>query len=158
MTRQLCSSLTCVALLTGLSGCGGGATDEPELAAATGTVYFEDEPVAGAQVTFVVEGKPLATATTNSEGKFTMTTRGRPGAPIGTAKVGIVKRASGGAEVDTSTLTPEDMIKMAQKGETTGGGDENELPTRYADPAKSGEEVTVDADESKNVFEFRLVK
>ena len=147
--RVLC--LICVAAF---AGCGG-ATDAPDLAKAEGVVLYKDAPLAGAMVTFVVEGSPLATGETNGEGKFVISTGGRPGAPVGSAKVGIVKNKA--AAKDTSQLSPEDMIKMAEAG-GTGSADEStsEIPVKYNDPQSSGLVANIDADESKNVFEFRI--
>ncbi len=155
MKTKICALCLTSLYLLGIAGCGGGAEDAPELAPATGTVYLDDKPLEGAIVTFVVEGKPLATATTDAEGKFTMTTRGEPGAPIGSAKVGIVKHAGGDAGGGNEELTPEDMIKMAEAGEIDKEV-KSEVPDRYGNPETSGEQVTVDADGSKNVYEFRL--
>ena len=103
----------CIICVAAFAGCGG-ATDAPDLAKAEGVVLYKDAPLAGAMVTFVVEGSPLATGETNGEGKFVISTGGRPGAPVGSAKVGIVKNKA--AAKDTSQLSPEDMIKMAEAG------------------------------------------
>ena len=70
--------LLCSASL--LAGCGG-ESDAPNLVAATGSVFYKDKPIAGANVTFMVEKAPLAMGTTNAEGKFVISTGGRPGAP-----------------------------------------------------------------------------
>lgn len=137
------------------AGCSGGASDDPDLVPASGTVLYKDKPVAGADVTFVIEKSPLAMGTTNAEGKFVLTTGGRPGAPFGNAKVSVTKTASGA--VGKSDPTPEDMMKMAQQ--TVGKKVEPpkpEIPTKYSDPSESGLTAALDKDGSKNVFEFRL--
>ena len=143
-------------LLTAVVGCGGGETG-PTLVPATGTVYYKDQPLSGAIVTFQIEGAPLATGTTNASGEFSITTGGRPGCPLGDAKVGIVKTSEEAS--DMMTMKPEDMQKMAEEGMASGGsqGPKNEIPTKYGNPKSSGLVATLDANGDSNVFEFRLV-
>jgi len=83
-------------------GCGGGAGG-PDLVPVTGTVLYQGKPIAGATVTMQPEKGPIANGFTDAEGKFRMTTGGRPGVPVGNAKVGITKQklAASGAPVDT---------------------------------------------------------
>ena len=99
------------------------------------------------------------TGTTGSDGSFTLTTSGRPGAVLGSHKVSVTKAAQAAAQ--TETLAPEDMKKMQMGKSAPGGGSasgaKSEIPTRYADPNKSGFTATVSSDESENVFEFPVV-
>lgn len=134
-------------------GCGGGG-DSQVLVSATGTVYYEDQPISGATVTFRIEGAPLATGITNSEGKFVMTTGGRPGAPIGNAKVGIAKVSA--PKEDLTSMTPEDMQKMQIAQGDSPAEIKSEIPVKFANPDGSELVATLDTDGSKNVFEFRL--
>lgn len=152
--RQL-GSLAVLMLALFVGGCGG-VSDEPDLVAATGTVFYNDKPVSGATVTFVVEKSPLSTGLTNAEGKFVMTTGGRPGAPFGNAKVGIAKATSMAAM--GGDPKPEDMMKMAAEnmGKNT-AAPAPEVPLKFGTPEGSGLTATLDKDASKNVFEFRLV-
>ncbi|MEJ7592318.1 MAG: hypothetical protein WKF77_12275 [Planctomycetaceae bacterium] len=140
-----------------LAGCSGGESDAPNLVAANGTVLYKDQPIAGATVTFVVEKSPLATGTTNAEGKFTITTGGRPGAPLGNAKVGVSKAAPAVSAMG-GEMKPEDLVKMSAESMKTGGAAvaEPEIPIKYGNPETSGLTAVLDADGSKNVFEFRL--
>ncbi len=146
------SRLSCLVCLVALAGCGG-SSDAPSLVAASGTVFYKDAPISGAVVTFEVEKAPLAVGTTNPEGKFTITTGGRPGAPLGTAKVGIIKA---GAQKDMTAMKPEDMRKMQMESGGNTPMAEPEIPLKYGDPQKSGLTAALDADGAKNVFEFRL--
>ncbi|MEZ5944552.1 MAG: hypothetical protein R3C18_24450 [Planctomycetaceae bacterium] len=139
-----------------LVGCGGGPSDAPTLVPATGTVYVNDEPIMGANVTFQVAGAPLATGTTNAEGKFVMTTGGRPGAPLGDAKVGIAKVTA--QQQDTVNMTPDDMRNMQMDNNGTTPGLTEEIPQKYGNPASSGLTATLSTDGAQNDFEFRLVK
>ncbi len=141
-------------------GCnrGGG----PQLVPAGGLVQYNGAPVAGATVTLVFPDKQVATGITGQDGRFTLTTGGRPGAPIGKAKVGISKIS--GPSMDASKpveqLTPEDMMKMyaqtkgAEAMKAASQEAKNELPTRYANPDTSGLEAHVQ--ESGNDFLFDL--
>lgn len=150
------SGICWVVLLTACIGGCGGVSDAPDLVEATGTVLYNDAPVSGANVTFIVEGSPISTASTNAEGKFVMTTGGRPGAPLGNAKVGISKAPP--TSVTGGEPTPEDMAKMAAAN--MGKSVEPpapEVPLKYGNPAGSGLTATLDKDGAKNVFEFRLV-
>lgn len=146
--------LICLLALV-LAGCGG-VSDAPTLVSATGKVTYKDAPVAGASVTFIIDGSPIANGSTDSEGKFVMSTGGRPGVAIGTAKVGIVKVAA--AAEDRSKMTPADMAKMAAASNMKSmAAPKAEIPEKYASPDKSTLTAIIDADGTKNVFEFRLV-
>jgi hypothetical protein len=146
-----------LAVLFLAGGCGDGTTPL-SLAPSTGTVFYNDKPLAGASVTFFNENAPLATGMTNAEGKFTITTGGRPGAPIGNAKVFITKISAQQSSAIPANPTPEDMRKMAieSMGKAVSQS-KSEIPEKYGNPQTSGLVATVLADGSKNVFEFRLV-
>ena len=148
----VCGMLLLAALVCGC----GGESDAPSLVAATGTVLYNDKPISGADVTFMVEGSPIASGTTNAEGKFTISTGGRPGAPIGKAKVGITKAAATAA--GGGDMKPEDLMKMSTEnmGKTV-EPPKPELPVNYGTPESSGLTAELDKDGTKNVFEFRLV-
>ena len=149
--------LLCALLMLGTSllGCGGGS-DAPKLANASGIVTYKGIPVSGALVTFVVPKSPLATGTTDAEGKFTLSTGGRPGVPIGNATVGIVKHAA--AAADMSKMTPADMAKMAEKTKMAAiPMPTSEIPEKYANPELSTLVAIIDADATKNVFEYKLL-
>jgi transcriptional regulator of nitric oxide reductase len=132
--------------MTVLCGCGG-ETDAPDLVAATGSVFYQDKPISGATVTFIVQGAPIATAFTNATG-------GRPGAPLGSAKVAIVKESASASEL--AGMTPQDMADMAAKGKMKLYDAKEEIPAKYSNPDKSGLVATLDKDGDKNVFEFKL--
>jgi hypothetical protein len=142
-------------LVTGtvVSGCG--SSDAPQLANATGTVLYKGQPVAGATVTFLVPKSPIASGTTDAEGKFTLTTGGSPGVALGSATVGIAKFATSGE--DKTKMTPADMAKMAEKSKMASTKPKAEIPVKYANPETSTLTATIDADETKNVFKFELV-
>ncbi len=147
----------------GIIGCGGDSG--PKLAGVTGTVTLGGKPIAGATVTMQTEGVKAQASLgfTDASGKFKMTTSGRPGVPVGNARVGITKAGdAGGVYKDLKDMKPEDMVKMQL---AAGGGTPKttelpkpEIPLKYADPTKSNLTASVEANESKNVFEFNLVE
>jgi len=121
---------------TVLTGCGGGDAG-PKLAKVAGTVKYKGSPVDGATVTMVFE-QGTSSGTTDKEGKFTMTTGGREGSPIGKAKqVTVSKVSSGMVPEGNAAPKPEDMGKMMQsmmKGKKGPEGlpkAKNELPEKY---------------------------
>lgn len=148
----------CLAASAALVGCGG--EGGPSLSPVKGVVKYNGAPVQGASVSFSYENGQLAVGSTDASGAFSLTTNGRPGAPLGVAKVGVNKAdtASGGQE--TTTMKPEDMqkmqIEMMKRGNK--GPTKPPLPAKYQDPAKSGLTAEVAAGGAdKNTFEFNLV-
>ena len=85
-----------------------------------------------------------------------MTTGGRPGAPLGNAKVGIAKTSTSGEEL--TSMKPEDMEKMAktQMDSPRPPETKSEIPGKFGNPENSGLVATLDIEASKNVFEYRL--
>ncbi len=146
--------VVCAAML----GCG---QDEggPQLAEVSGTVNYHGKPLEGANVTMISPGGHLSSGTTTSDGKFKMTTAGRPGVPLGKAKVGVVKMSAPAVKADVASMKPEDMQKMqvAGGGKATELTPKSEIPERYAQPDRSGLGAEVVADVQKNVFTFDLV-
>lgn len=141
-------------------GCGDGG---PKLAGVTGTVMLGSKPIAGATVTMQIEGvkAPASMGFTDSSGKFTMKTGGRPGVPVGKARVGISKAGDTTGGMATPDMKPEDMMTMQQAaGATTAqtAPPKPEIPLTYADPTMSGLTENIDANESKNIFVFTLAE
>jgi hypothetical protein len=130
------------------------------LARVKGKVTYKGQPVTGADVTFLSQGGQMANGTTDAQGMFTLTTSGRPGAPIGENQVGIAKMsATAKAPKPLEQLTPDDMMRMQKEGI---GGYKAEppkslIPERYALPATSKLTASVSENEAENEFEFNLV-
>ena len=121
-----------------LFGCGG--SDRPTPIETTGTVTYKGAPVEGAQVMFTSAGARPATATTNAEGRFELTTFERgDGAVEGQHRVTITKSERVPGE-DPSNPYP----RMR-----------NLLPTKYANPRKSPLTATISAD-SETDLKFAL--
>ncbi|MEZ6060831.1 MAG: hypothetical protein R3C19_10740 [Planctomycetaceae bacterium] len=119
MTKQVqWSSRLMVPLALGMlivvSGCGGG--DAPKLAPVSGVVNFKGAPLAGAQVTFVPEGGPVAMGITDLEGKFKLKTGTMEGAMVGHCKASVNASAGSDGGDLAKPMTPEDMQAMAIAG------------------------------------------
>lgn len=97
-------SLSAILAVLVISGCGGGASDAPKLAAAGGKVQFKGNPVADAVITFYPDKGPVAVGRTNGKGEFQVKTNGQLGAVVGKNRVTI-----------GSTDTPETAPPMDGK-------------------------------------------
>ena len=151
--------LLLVGLLVGIAGCGG--EGGKKLAPVQGTVKYNGNPVAGASISFLFDnGAEVAAGSTDPSGKFTLTTGGRSGAPIGSAKV-VVSKITGGATAVTNTeqMTPDDMRKMqmAAQANPADAAPKNELPAKFADQKTTPLVANVVAGSAtENSFEFNL--
>ena len=121
-------------------GCGGGG---PATHTVTGTVIYQSNPVANAQVGFVpaegtTEFKP-AFAQTDESGRFSLKTYLSPGQEVGGAMAGKYKVTVQAGYPQDRIVTPEEMAKNL-----------NKLPAKYADAASTPLEVTVSADGENN--------
>ena len=125
-----------------LAGC---ADQGPVLVEAGGTVKYQGEPVPGATIAFVADagGQPVS-ARTDDAGRFTVTTRGKPGAVAGNYKVAISAiRLKGPVSVN---MTTEQIL----------ANEEVLLPRKYGNHRTSGLTATVTEDPAQNNFEFDL--
>jgi len=117
------------------SGCGG---SKPATAPVSGTVLLDGKPVADAAVLFEpAEGGVPARGSTDATGQFTLSTFARgDGALPGRHRVAISKMIMEGIKADAfgledSSAAPASPPKSA-------------IPRRYADPATSSLEATVE--------------
>ena len=124
-------------LATLSSGCGGGSSGGPPIAPVDGVVIVDGKPKAGLNVTFHPEGggRP-ATALTNADGSFEMTTFNTgDGAIVGKHSVSI---SAGSGEEDASPPMPgfpghEEWLKKQREM----------IDPKYGDPKTSGFTFTV---------------
>ena len=123
-------------LLVTCVGCSGGG---PVAYPVSGTVTYQDQPVAGAQVMFTSDAGRAAEGTTDASGKFTLTTfKPGDGALAGSHRVTIVKMET------TPSTDPNNPYGTAK----------SVLPPRYANPGQSPLQETVGTE--KNEFNFVL--
>ncbi|MBT5018400.1 MAG: hypothetical protein HON04_06600 [Planctomicrobium sp.] len=117
-----------------LVGCGGGPSDAPTLAPASGKVLIDGKPVAGLSVAFYPDGSkgtkgPMSVAETSEDGSFRLTTAGsRSGAVIGSHKVvvscpefGNVKLNNGGDGVGSSASGKQEATEETEEPKFVGG-------------------------------------
>ncbi len=70
LLRTLLTGTTILSTTMFLTGCGGGASDQPKIAPVAGVVTMDGEPLAGASVQFFSEnGRPSA-GVTNADGRY----------------------------------------------------------------------------------------
>lgn len=151
------AAVTALLSLGILSGCGG--TDRPEVVPVSGTVTFNDEPVAGATVRFLADGAPRpATGVTAEDGTFQLTTyEPNDGAVPGTHRVTVTKSPEQAeppaAVTDLESDAYTDAMQQAQKTPRGNGG----LPGRYADPGRTDLSIEIRPGEPNKV-ELELKK
>jgi hypothetical protein len=139
----------CICLAALLGGCGSGV----KLSPVTGTVKYKGSTVEGAVVAFRSEekkAKTIATGTTDAQGRFELTTyQAGKGAAVGKYKVTVTKFTTPGSGGGGGT---SDMkAAFTQKTPV----ERNELPTKYADPARTPLEFPVAA--GKNDIPIDLI-
>jgi len=154
--RASCVVLLCLVLPVAI-GCDKG----PKLVKVGGTVTYKNAPVSGATVTFVWPDKDISVGSTDENGKFTLTTGGRPGSPVGEARVSVSKVKTGYSNTKPyEQLRPQEMAKGAsEKGtgmKTTAESTTNELPEKYQNPETTDLKATVPP-EGVEDLEFNLV-
>jgi len=126
-----------------------GCDKGPKLVKVGGTVTYKNAPVQGATVTFIWPDKDISVGSTDENGKFTLTTGGRAGAPVGEARVAIskVKTSFNTGNKSAEQLRPQDMMKMAQsagkENKSISESATNELPKKYESPETTDLKATV---------------
>jgi hypothetical protein len=133
-TVRRCFLLAAVLVLA--VGCNRSGLD---LAPVEGVVTYKGSPVAEAGVMFAPQQGPSAMATTDTEGKFALTTANHEGALIGQHRVSISK-------VDTIAIPQPRGFPLYQH--------KSHIPEKYADVSTS--ELTADVIDDDNHFEFKL--
>jgi hypothetical protein len=145
MMRRI--ALLFTAALPLMAGCGG--AKDVDLVAAKGKVLYQGKPVAKATVLFVPKSGPLATATTNDQGEFTLATKGRAGAVPGEHRVAVtaldVPASTPSAPVEVGS--PE-YLKMTQAPPPK--APKWIVPEKFSKADSSGLTQTIDADPTKN--------
>jgi hypothetical protein len=134
-----------VLLVALIAGCDSG----PKLVKAGGTVKYKGAPLPDAQVTFMAdEGSAPSIGRTDEEGHFTLSTGGKPGAPIGGGKVAItaVRQKRAISEAEAVSMTSEQIA----------ANHESLIPAKYNNFISSELTATVSNDPAANDFLFEL--
>lgn len=136
--------VTLLTLSLAITGCGGGAGDQPDLGLVKGTVTFEGSPLAGASVTFMPDSGRPASATTDASGNYELVyIRDTKGCKIGHNKVMITSVVEGGNEMEAEG-------DDAAPAETT----KEKLPAKY----NTDTQLEADVKAGENTFDFELKK
>jgi hypothetical protein len=129
-----------------IAGCGEGG---PKLVKAGGAVRYNSAPLAEADVVFVPDAGGLPSiGRTDQEGRYTLQTNGRPGAPIGVHKVSVT------AVRQKRAVPPGEAVGMTS--EQIYANHETLIPVKYNNLITSGLSATVSDDAAKNEFAFDL--
>lgn len=138
---RLYSILISAALLMVIgAGCAPAAPPKPMTVPASGKVMYKGQPVSGASVAFLGDGKIVpALAKTNSEGRFTLTTTDPgDGAVPGLHQVTVTKIVNTAQPAAaTGVASMEDAAKQAA-APPKDSGPESLLPDKYSKAATSG--------------------
>lgn len=137
-------------------GCGGGGGPSgPKLAPAKGVVNYNSKPLSSATVMFIPPKGNPGMDMSDEQGKFVITTGGRPGVAVGKCKVVVTKTATA-AEGFNPNMTPKDMEDMIKAGKSF-DPPKNPIPTRYGSETTTTLEADVTENAESNAFEFNLV-
>jgi hypothetical protein len=174
MIRNHLWALLYAGALTSLfAGCGDSGSSGAVLAEGGGVVNFKGGPLAGASVTFIPDDGPIATGTTDLQGKFKLSTGAVAGVAVGSCKVTITAFEGGAAS--TAAPATADVAKMskppsaedakrmldpsaAMLSEDKAGksSPKSIINMKYASAETSGLTATVSKDSSKNQFPFTV--
>lgn len=113
-----------------LSGCGGGGSPHAKTVKASGKVLYKGQPVAGASVAFLGDGKSVpALGRTDSQGRFELTTsEPGDGAVVGMHKV-TVSKIVGPKAAAAPTTGVASMESMAKSAAERNGKENDEADT-----------------------------
>lgn len=137
-------SIFCLALLSGLAGCGG--STNPPTVAVGGTVTFKGEPLTSGTVRFnpadPQKGRP-AEGQIEKDGRFTLST---------------YKQGDGAlaGEYGVSVTSFTDGPKVPAKDKGMGLGDVSAIPQKYGNPKTSGLKETVAAGKPRSDLALEL--
>jgi hypothetical protein len=128
-----------------LVGCDAG----PKLVKAGGTVKYKAKPIPGADIILMSEtGSSPSLARTDDQGRFSVTTDGKPGAPVGDYRVAIT------AARNKREVSPGEALSMTS--EQIAANREDLVPIKYNNFESSGLTAKVGEDAAKNEFSFDL--
>lgn len=143
------NSILAALLLAILCGCG---QKGPAMGRVSGVVIYDGKPIAAANVMFVpVQGGRPATAITDDQGRFTLTTFAtNDGAQVGEHHVAIVKLDDPASSEPVPQNAP---LSPAVPGiPTSTAPPASQIPERYGNSATSGLAATVTAGDNETTF------
>jgi predicted small lipoprotein YifL len=136
------SSLVAMVSATVISAMGCGQSG-PEFAPAAGVVTLDGQPLAEAGVMFTpIQGGPVASATTDADGRFELRTLSHDGAIVGEHQISITKGRTEEKWIPNATVP---LIRFV-----------SELPDKYARRESSGLSAKVSSDDDLNDFALQL--
>lgn len=153
----VCLSLMMLSI-PGCSSSDDAEAERPSRTAVSGTIFYDNAPVAGATVIFspVLTAGKAASGVTNAKGQFHLSTFGNEdGAIPGDYEVMVLKvktEQSQVADVDS----PDYEAPMPVNVKTP--APESLIPPKYTNPKTSGLRATVPAEGELENLEFRLSK
>jgi hypothetical protein len=132
-------------LVTATIGCGGG----PKLVKASGTVTYKGKPIPGADIIMMSDASSSPSiARTDDQGRFTVTTDGKPGALVGSYRVAIT------AARNKKEVSPGAALSMTS--EQIAANREDLIPIKYNNFESSGLTADVGKDAAANDYRFDL--
>ena len=142
--RHLIALSVALCMPLGVIGCGG-----PKLVEAGGTLKFNNQSIGGADVVFVPdEGGSPVIGRTDEQGKFSLSTDGKPGALPGPYKIAITAVRQKRAVKESEAVGMTDAQIAANH--------ESLIPKKYNNTILSGLTAKVSEDRSANVFSLDL--
>jgi hypothetical protein len=128
-----------------LVGCSRG----PKLVPAGGTVKYKAKPIPGADILMMSDASgPPSIGRTDDQGRFTVTTDGKPGALVGTYRVAIT------AARNKREVSAGEALTMTS--EQIAANREDLIPIKYNNFESSGLTATVGEKAAENEFSFEL--
>ena len=130
-------------VLMALPGCGGTASDMPDIGQVTGKVTIDGQPAANLMVTFQPQGGRPSYATTDEAGVYELTYNGdTKGTKLGSNLV-TISTAEGEEDYGDGGSTKEVSLENADA-----------IPAKYNTLASTNDEMTVDVKSGVNEFDW----
>jgi hypothetical protein len=161
--KRHCIPAICAIVLLAPCGCGGGGPERPDLAAVSGTVVYDGQPLAGAEVAFWADKAPKASiGVTNSEGKFQLTMfdlndGAMPGENVITVTKRVATAAPSSSDMEAMLNDPTTMTAAMQAEDEPGEKQEakSDIPAKYSEKGTTPLKETVSTS-GNNEFVLQL--
>ncbi|MEP3480900.1 MAG: carboxypeptidase regulatory-like domain-containing protein [Fuerstiella sp.] len=145
LSRLASVGLLCACVFLALPGCGGAASDMPDIGQVTGKVTIDGQPGANLMVTFQPQSGRPSYATTDEAGAYELTYNGdAKGAKLGSNLV-TISTAGGGEDYGDGGSAKEVSLENADA-----------LPAKYNTLAGANEEMTVEVKSGANEFNWDI--